>query len=80
MRKKEAYEEHLKWLRIEMNTLKKAEAKGRAQGLAEGKAEGIEEGLAEGKLLIARNLLSKGVDIKLISETTGLSEEELKSV
>ena len=66
---REAYEEHLKWLRIEMNTLKKAEAKGREEGRA--------EGLTEGKLLIARNLLSKGVDIKLISETTGLSEEEL---
>jgi predicted transposase/invertase (TIGR01784 family) len=69
---REVYEEHLKWLRIEMNTLKKAEAKGREEGRA--------EGLTEGKLLIARNLLSKGVDIKLISETTGLSEEELKSL
>ena len=85
---REAYEEHLKWLRIEMNTLKKAEAKGREEGReegrAEGRAEGKAEGLAEGEkkrnLEIARNLLSKGVDIKLISETTGLTEEEIKKL
>lgn len=29
---REAYEDHLKWLRIEANTLKKAEEKGREEG------------------------------------------------
>lgn len=65
---REAYEDHLKWLRIEMNTLKKAEAKGRAEGKAERNFE------------IARNLLAKGLDIKLISEATGLSEEDIKKL
>jgi predicted transposase/invertase (TIGR01784 family) len=63
-----------------MNTLKKAEAKGREEGRAEGKAEGLAEGEKKRNLEIARNLLSKGVDIKLISETTGLTEEEIKKL
>ena len=85
---REAYEEHLKWLRIEANTLKKAEAKGKAEGIAEGiekgKAEGLAEGLAEGemksKLEIARNLLTEGMDIKLISKITGLAEDKIKKL
>ena len=47
------YEDHLKWLRIETNTLKKMKeegiAEGRAEGLAEGEAKGKAEGLAEGE-------------------------------
>jgi len=50
----EAYEDHLKWLRIEDNSLKKAEAKGKA----------------EGKIEVAIALLAKGLDINLISEIT----------
>ena len=42
---REAYEEHLKWFRIEANTLKKAEAKAEARG----RAEGIEIGEARGE-------------------------------
>jgi len=40
---REAYDNHLKWLMIEANTLKKYESKGRAEGRAEGKAEGEKE-------------------------------------
>jgi len=69
---RDAYEDHLKWLRIEMNTLKKAEAKGRAEGLAEGAKKRNTE--------IARNLLSDGLDIKLIARATGLSEEEISNL
>jgi len=36
---REAYEEHLKWFRIEANTLKKAEDKGEARGRAEERIE-----------------------------------------
>ncbi len=73
---REAYEGHLKWLRIEANTLKKAEAEGRAEGREEGRAEGLEEG----KLAIARNLLSEGLSIELIAKTTGLTKEEIKKL
>lgn len=67
---REAYEEHLKWLRIEANTLKKYEAKGFEQGKAEGKAERDRE--------IARNMLQEGMSIENISKVTGLSIQEVK--
>lgn len=67
---REAYEDHLKWLRIETNTLKKAEAKGRATGLAEGEAKG--------KLKIAKEMIAKGFDEKTIFELTGLTAQEIK--
>ncbi|MFY9589639.1 Rpn family recombination-promoting nuclease/putative transposase [Rickettsia endosymbiont of Halotydeus destructor] len=63
-----AYEDRLKWLMIEANILKKAEAKGRAEGKAERNIE------------IAKNLLVKNIDINTISEITGLSVEEIKEL
>lgn len=69
---REAYEEHLKWLRIEANTLKKYEAKGFSEGKAEGK---LEE-----KFEIARNLLEKKLAISLIAEATGLTEAQIKEI
>jgi predicted transposase/invertase (TIGR01784 family) len=45
---REAYEDHLKWLRIESNTLKKAEEKGKVKGHQEGLKEGHQKGLKEG--------------------------------
>lgn len=47
------------------------------EGLAKGKAEGRAEGKAEEKLQIARSMLNKGLDISLITEITGLSEDEI---
>ena len=54
---REAYEDHLKWLRIETNTLKKM----RAEGVAEGEARGEARGKAEEKKAIAKSLLSQNV-------------------
>ncbi len=55
--------------------------KGIEKGLEKGKIEGRIEGLAEGelksKLLIARNMLAKGLEISIIAELTGLTEEEI---
>ena len=65
---REAYEDHLKWLRIEANTLKKYEQKGR------------EEGKAEERIEIAKNLLKTGVTINIISSATGLTEEQIKNL
>ena len=77
---REAYEEHLKWFRIEANTLKKAEAKGEARG----RAEGIEIGEARGEekkaLVIAKNLLKAGLSNDLIAESTGLSIVEIENL
>ncbi len=54
---REAYEEHLKWFRIETNTLKKS----------------FNEGLEEGKKTIARHMLENGMDVHAVSHLTGLS-------
>ena len=51
---------------------------GKNEGLKEGRAEGRAEGRTEAEIEIAKNLLSAGIDIKLISKTTGLSEAEIK--
>ena len=56
-------------------------AEGRAEGMAEGEAKGRAEGIAEGRMeergKMARMMKAKGLEISLISEMTGLSEEEI---
>ena len=42
--------------------------------------EGREEGLAEGTSKVAKAMLEKGIDIKIISECTGLSEEDIRAL
>ena len=69
---REAYEEHLKWFRIEANTLKKAEAKAREDGKAEGKAEE--------KMALVRNSLKAGLPLETISSITGLSIKEIEKL
>ena len=49
-------------------------------GKEEGKAEGLEEGAKKEKIEIAKNLLNKGVSTDLVSESTGLSIEELNKL
>lgn len=83
-----AYEEHLKWLRLEASTIKKHELesfiKGKTEGRAEGRAEGKEEGFAEGEEtkagLIARELFIEGMAIEKISKITGLSIDQLEKM
>jgi predicted transposase/invertase (TIGR01784 family) len=60
----QAYEERLKWMRIEANTLKKHEEKARA----------------EEKTDIARNLLASNVSVSVIAQATGLTIEEIESL
>ena len=69
---REAYEDHLKWLRIEANTLKKYEQKGRK--------EGREEGREEGKAELIKIMLTKGKTIEEIIEFTGLSKEKIEKL
>jgi predicted transposase/invertase (TIGR01784 family) len=66
---REAYEDRLKWLRIEANTLKKYQQ----QGIEIGRAEGM----AERNIEIAKNLLSQNIDIKTIAVATGLSPDDI---
>ena len=63
-------------------------SQGKAEGFSQGKVEGREEGRAEGKteginernFEIAKNMLSKAMEVELISEITGLSIEEIKNL
>jgi predicted transposase/invertase (TIGR01784 family) len=76
---RDAYEERLKWLRVEANTLKKYEKKGREEGRAEGREEGRQEGRVEGEQIglekVALNMLQKGLSPLDIHELTGLDEK-----
>ena len=60
--------------------LSQGKAEGFSQGKVEGKAEGISEGKNERNTEIARNMLSKAMEVELISEITGLSIEEINSL
>ncbi len=83
---REEYESHLKWLRIETNTLKKHAAEAREEGIAEGMEKGIKQGIKQGieqgeenkAISIAKLMLSKNKPISEIVEFTNLSEEEVK--
>ena len=73
-----AYDDHLKWLRIEANTLKKYEQKGMEKGIEIGEARGIEIGMEKGIKLMVTNMLNQKLSDSLIMQVTGLSEEELE--
>lgn len=68
--------------------LEKGLAEGMEKGIAEGMEKGMEKGLAEGmekgrieeKRTIARSLLNIGMTTEQISATTGLTEEEIRSL
>ena len=42
--------------------------------------QGIEQGIEQGVLIVAKNLLSSGIDIETVSKNTGLSVEELEKI
>jgi predicted transposase/invertase (TIGR01784 family) len=65
---REAYEDHLKWLRIEANTIRNYEQRGEIRGREEGKVE------------IAKKMLSKNYSISDISDLIGLSPEEISKL
>ena len=54
--------------------------KGLNVGYNKGLKTGIAQGITQGKLQIAKKMLSKKIDLKTISELTGLSIQELKKL
>jgi predicted transposase/invertase (TIGR01784 family) len=78
---RELYDDHLKWLMIEANTLKKAENKAREEGIGIGEAIGIkkgrEEGREEGIEQVAISMLKQKLDDSLIKSVTGFSQETI---
>lgn len=74
-----AYKRYLEQLRYEASiaeTIKFEEYYARKKARAEGKAEGK----AEVKIEMAKKLKDKGVNIDIISETSGLSKEEVEKL
>ncbi|PID29042.1 MAG: hypothetical protein CSB55_02945 [Candidatus Cloacimonadota bacterium] len=70
------YEVSINIYRDLLNIKDTAKEKGRRQG----KKEGIKIGMEKEKIKIAEKMLLKGIDIQLIVEMTGLSEEEIKKL
>ena len=66
------------------NAAKKGMEKGVQQGIEKGMQQGIEKGKAEGieqgKIIIARNMKSKGIGLDVIAEVTGLSVEDIEKL
>lgn len=52
----------------------------RANMISSAKEEGREEGREEGIIEIAEKMLRKGMAIELVSELTGLNEEEVRKI
>ena len=72
--KKEGYEQGIE------QGIEKGIAKGTEQGMKEGMKAGKEKGAFEKAIETAKNMLNKGLDIKLVSECTGLSIEKLNCI
>ncbi len=53
---------------------------GMQEGIQKGRQEGMKKGELERARKVAKNMLIRGLDIKLISEVTGLSEKEVKEI
>ena len=69
---REGYEDHLKWLRMQMNTIKKYEQLAREEGEARGEAKN--------RLKVAKKLIKLGVAIEIIIEATGLTRKEIEKI
>ena len=65
---------------VKYNEIEDAKKEGKSLGIEEGRALGKAEGIKENKIEIARNLLKENVDIKIISKTTGLTEQEIQNL
>jgi predicted transposase/invertase (TIGR01784 family) len=73
---REAYEDHLKWLRIEANTLKKYEQKGRE----EGEAIGVEKGEVKKAIEMALIMLAEDEPLAKIIKYTNLTKEQIENL
>lgn len=77
---KEGYESHLKWLRIQTNTIKKYEQHARAEGEAEGEVRGEARGRTEEKREIVKKLIKLGIAMDVVIQSTGLSRGEVEAI
>jgi len=75
-----AYEQELKSQRDFEGMLDAARETGLQKGIELGEERGKLEGRLEGRLETAKNMLNKGLDLNLIKEVSGLSEEEIQQL
>jgi len=79
-----AYEERVMDLQKEAAILEQklddAKLEGRQEGIQIGHQKGREEGERQAKITVAKNLLKAGVSTDIISQTTGLSSNEIKQL
>lgn len=75
-----AYYRHLDNIVILRDNISTERAEGREEGRAEGREEGRAEGMKQANLNNARNLKKLGVATEIISQATGLSQEEIESL
>ena len=77
-----AYDEHINAVMIQNDVLGNARDEGMRLGLEQGIEQGIEQGLREGEqaktIEIAKEMLNKNFDKKIISEITNLSISEIE--
>ena len=71
------YEDSLKAYRDVKNSIDTALERGRAEGLEEGIQKGLEEGIQKGRVDVAKAMLQRGMNMKIVMELTGLTEDEL---
>lgn len=74
------YWDSLKNFRDWYSVISTAEKKGREEGLEEGLNKGREEGVKEANLNNARNLKRLGVAVDIISQATGLTQDEVEQI
>ena len=70
-------------IRIQENydmTLETAIDEAREEGLEQGMAQGLVQGVAQGRKQLVCEMVSRGMSPELISEMTGLSLKEIKSM
>ena len=73
----ESLKNYRDWKNVLDTNMKKSYVKGREEGLAEGIEKGCVEGIMEEKRKSARALKALGVASEIISQSTGLSKEEV---
>src|SRR3990167_2990568 len=77
---KEGYDSHLKWLRIQTNTIKKYEQHARAEGEAEGEVRGELRGRTEREREIVKKLIKLGIAMDVVIQSTELSRDEVEAI
>ena len=76
----QGYDDFWDAVRVEKTLLSDALDEGMRRGIAQGIEQGIEKGRNKERVEIARNLKNSGVSVSIISQTTGMSEEEINAL